>query len=166
MEINVNVSLLLLLSYTVVGEGLGGCMVTWPSPMLASVVVVLQSSAGFWIHERLLCLCVCVCKENVKIFNLALIMRLLVSGQEVMGLESYCVQDLEGSGSHPAVQSVQSRLFCPQYTSRVDIMNHWQPVQHVQHWLLSQSVSYLKTDSRTQKLDDDTIVPTQKLSPW
>lgn len=36
--------------------------------------VVLQSSAGFWIHERLLRACVCVCKETVKNINLSLVM--------------------------------------------------------------------------------------------
>lgn len=133
MEINVNVSLLWLLYYTAVGgRGVKGDGWTVDHDCR------LQGSAGCWMHGSCFML---VCEGKI-------ISCLKSCGSEQTGSPGVG-QNLKGSGSHPAAQSVQC-LFCPQHANRVDVLKLWQLVQCSK--LLS--VILLLENSRIQTLHE------------
>lgn len=135
MEINVNVSLLWLLYYTAVkgGGGQSGWLDSGPGLSIAGLSRLLEAVVLCWCVRKMWisCLKSCGCEQT---------------GSPGVG------QNLQGSGPHPAAQSVQC-LFCPQHTNRGDVLKLWQLVQCVLSWLLS--VILLLENSRIQKLHDD-----------
>lgn len=86
----------------------------------------LQGSAGCRMHGSCRVLCWCVRKMWISCLKSC--------GCEQTGSPGVG-QNLQGSGSHPAVQSVQC-LFCPQH-NRVDVLRLWELVQCVLSYCLS-----------------------------